>query len=188
MDQQDFNSTSVVKIRVLGVGGGGNNAVNRMIDANVTSAEFVAINTDKQALLISKADKRLQIGERLTSISLIPELYVDGVPAIGLPTIVYNALTVVGEQSAVVSGEYYAEPFGNTVIRYNLSPSHVTENGIGSYEYLIERSEMITKSYVDNEIINIDGIAVNDRNELEVSASKVAGISMLDMTDDQLDE
>ncbi len=60
------NSTSVVKIKVLGVGGGGNNAVNRMIEANVASAEFVAINTDKQALLISKADKRLQIGERLT--------------------------------------------------------------------------------------------------------------------------
>ena len=66
MEQQDFNSTSVVKIKVLGVGGGGNNAVNRMIDANVASAEFVAINTDKQALLISKANKRLQIGERLT--------------------------------------------------------------------------------------------------------------------------
>lgn len=59
-------STSVVKIKVLGVGGGGNNAVNRMVDANVASAEFIAINTDKQALLISKADKRLQIGERLT--------------------------------------------------------------------------------------------------------------------------
>ena len=66
MEQQDLNSTSGVKIKVLGVGGGGNNAVNRMIDANVSSAEFVAINTDKQALLISKAPKRLQIGERLT--------------------------------------------------------------------------------------------------------------------------
>ncbi len=60
------NNHSVVKIKVLGVGGGGNNAVNRMIDANVQSAEFVAINTDKQALLISRAEKRLQIGERLT--------------------------------------------------------------------------------------------------------------------------
>ncbi len=71
------NSTSVVKIKVLGVGGGGNNAVNRMIEANVTSAEFVAINTDKQALLISKADKRLQIGERLTGgrgAGAIPEI------------------------------------------------------------------------------------------------------------------
>ena len=65
-NQQEFNPTSVVKIKVLGIGGGGNNAVNRMIEANVSSAEFVAINTDKQALLISKAEKRLQIGERLT--------------------------------------------------------------------------------------------------------------------------
>lgn len=71
------NNTSVVKIKVLGVGGGGNNAVNRMIEANVQSAEFVAINTDKQALLISKADKRLQIGERLTKgmgAGAIPEI------------------------------------------------------------------------------------------------------------------
>ena len=60
------NSNSVVKIKVLGVGGGGSNAVNRMIDANVSSAEFVAINTDEQALKISKAEKRLQIGARLT--------------------------------------------------------------------------------------------------------------------------
>ncbi len=63
---ENNNNTNIVKIKVLGVGGGGNNAVNRMIDANVQSAEFVAINTDKQALLISKAEKRLQIGERLT--------------------------------------------------------------------------------------------------------------------------
>lgn len=58
--------TSVAKIKVVGVGGGGNNAVNRMIEAGVSSAEFVAVNTDQQALLISKAETRLQIGERLT--------------------------------------------------------------------------------------------------------------------------
>ena len=72
-----LNNTNVVKIKVLGVGGGGNNAVNRMIDANVASAEFIAINTDKQALLISKASKRLQIGERLTKgmgAGAIPEI------------------------------------------------------------------------------------------------------------------
>jgi len=72
-----LNATNVVKIRVLGVGGGGNNAINRMIDAGVASAEFIAINTDKQALLISKAPKRLQIGERLTKgmgAGAIPEI------------------------------------------------------------------------------------------------------------------
>ncbi|MFA6860020.1 MAG: cell division protein FtsZ [Clostridia bacterium] len=56
----------VANIKVIGVGGGGNNAVNRMILANLQSAQFVAINTDKQALLMSKADTRLQIGEKLT--------------------------------------------------------------------------------------------------------------------------
>ena len=73
----NLNATNVVKIKVLGVGGGGNNAVNRMIDAGVASAEFIAINTDKQALLISKAPKRLQIGERLTKgmgAGAIPEI------------------------------------------------------------------------------------------------------------------
>jgi len=60
------NNISFAKIKVVGVGGGGNNAVNRMIDAGVTSAEFVAVNTDKQILVINKAPVRLQIGERLT--------------------------------------------------------------------------------------------------------------------------
>ncbi len=61
----NFN-TSATKIKVIGVGGGGNNAVNRMIEAGVASAEFVAVNTDQQTLLLSKAETRLQIGERLT--------------------------------------------------------------------------------------------------------------------------
>lgn len=60
------NIGPVANIKVIGVGGGGNNAVNRMINANITSAQFVAINTDKQALLLSKADLRLQIGDKLT--------------------------------------------------------------------------------------------------------------------------
>lgn len=60
------NNISFAKIKVVGVGGGGNNAVNRMIEAGVTSAEFVAVNTDKQVLVINKAPVRLQIGERLT--------------------------------------------------------------------------------------------------------------------------
>ncbi len=58
----------VCKIKVVGVGGAGNNAVNRMIEAGVSSAEFVAVNTDKQALALSKADEenRIAIGETLT--------------------------------------------------------------------------------------------------------------------------
>ncbi len=58
----------VCKIKVIGVGGGGNNAVNRMIDAGIQSAEFVSVNTDVQALMHSKADpqNRIQIGKELT--------------------------------------------------------------------------------------------------------------------------
>ena len=58
----------VCKIKVIGVGGGGNNAVNRMIDAGIQSAEFIAVNTDVQALMRSKAEpkNRIQIGKELT--------------------------------------------------------------------------------------------------------------------------
>lgn len=62
----DENIAQVCNILVLGIGGGGNNAVNRMIANGITSCNFAAINTDKQALLMSKADVRLQIGEKLT--------------------------------------------------------------------------------------------------------------------------
>lgn len=72
------NNTSFAKIKVVGVGGGGNNAVNRMIEAGVDSAEFVAMNTDKQALVVSKAPVRVQIGERLTG-----GLGAGGIPEIG---------------------------------------------------------------------------------------------------------
>ncbi len=53
-------------IKVIGVGGGGNNAVNRMIDSGIKGVEFIAVNTDKQALQISKASTRIQIGEKIT--------------------------------------------------------------------------------------------------------------------------
>ena len=60
----DDNDMNVAKIMVIGVGGAGNNAVNRMIDMNVSTAAFVAVNTDKQALMLSKCDiqNRYQIG------------------------------------------------------------------------------------------------------------------------------
>lgn len=63
---QEETFRPVCNIKVVGVGGGGNNAINRMINAGIKSAEFVAVNTDKQALLMSKAKHRIQIGEKLT--------------------------------------------------------------------------------------------------------------------------
>jgi len=57
---------AAAKIIVVGVGGAGNNAVNRMIDENISGVEFIGINTDKQALKLCKAPTSLQIGEKLT--------------------------------------------------------------------------------------------------------------------------
>ena len=57
---------NVVTIKVVGVGGAGNNVVNRMVRAGTQGVEFIAINTDKQALAISNADQKLQIGEKMT--------------------------------------------------------------------------------------------------------------------------
>ena len=57
---------NVCNIKVIGVGGAGNNAVNRMIEAGITSAYFVAVNTDQQVLNMSKADKTITLGRKIT--------------------------------------------------------------------------------------------------------------------------
>ncbi len=62
--EQEMNGRA--RIKVIGVGGAGNNAVNRMIDAGITSAEYVAVNTDAQILACSRAKTKIQIGSRLT--------------------------------------------------------------------------------------------------------------------------
>ena len=59
-------SEAAARIIVVGVGGGGNNAVNRMIDEQIAGVEFIAVNTDKQALQLCKAPTLMQIGEKLT--------------------------------------------------------------------------------------------------------------------------
>ncbi len=62
----DIDIEQFAQIRVIGVGGGGNNAVNRMITAGLRGVEFIAVNTDKQALFLSKANTKIQIGDKLT--------------------------------------------------------------------------------------------------------------------------
>ena len=57
---------TVVNIKVIGVGGGGNNVVNRMVRSGTKGVDFVAVNTDKQALNVSSATYKIQIGEKLT--------------------------------------------------------------------------------------------------------------------------
>ncbi len=62
----DVDMEQFAQIKVIGVGGGGNNAVNRMIESGLKGVEFIAVNTDKQALYTSKAEHKIQIGEKLT--------------------------------------------------------------------------------------------------------------------------
>ncbi|WP_341301855.1 cell division protein FtsZ [Lysinibacillus sp. FSL H8-0500] len=62
----DTSVDELAVIKVIGVGGGGNNAVNRMIEHGVQGVDFIAVNTDAQALNLSKAEVRLQIGAKLT--------------------------------------------------------------------------------------------------------------------------
>ena len=66
MLQFEMSEKTSARIVVIGVGGGGGNAVNRMIDAELEGVEFLAVNTDKQALSKCKAENKLQIGEKLT--------------------------------------------------------------------------------------------------------------------------
>ncbi|MDO4544601.1 MAG: cell division protein FtsZ [Bacillota bacterium] len=66
MLQFEMNDSTLQEIKVIGVGGGGCNAVNRMIEGGMRGVTFVAVNTDKQALARSKAETKIQIGEKLT--------------------------------------------------------------------------------------------------------------------------
>lgn len=66
MLEMDFDSGQFAQIKVIGVGGAGNNAVNRMIQYGLRGVEFISINTDKQALYLSRANQKIQIGEKLT--------------------------------------------------------------------------------------------------------------------------
>ena len=66
MFEFDVDLEQFANIKVVGVGGGGNNAVNRMIENDVKGIEFIVVNTDKQALYSSKAEVKIQIGDKLT--------------------------------------------------------------------------------------------------------------------------
>lgn len=62
----DIDVAQFAQIKVMGIGGAGNNAVNRMIQSGLKGVEFIALNTDKQALLLSRANQKIQIGEKIT--------------------------------------------------------------------------------------------------------------------------
>ena len=70
MDNNNMDDNTMLDgtatIKVIGVGGAGNNAVNRMVDSGIKGGEFTAVNTDRQTLLVSKAATKIQIGEKIT--------------------------------------------------------------------------------------------------------------------------
>ena len=70
----DFDKSYYAVIRVIGVGGGGNNAINRMMEDNLSGCEFVAINTDAQALMMSNADRKVLIGDSGLGAGSNPEM------------------------------------------------------------------------------------------------------------------
>ena len=65
-ENNNYMMDGTATIKVIGVGGAGNNAINRMIESGIKGVEFIAINTDRQALQLSKASSKIQIGEKLT--------------------------------------------------------------------------------------------------------------------------
>lgn len=64
--EMEINNDGLAKIKVIGVGGGGNNAISRMKDSGLQAVEFCAVNTDKQILEVINSDQKLQIGQKLT--------------------------------------------------------------------------------------------------------------------------
>jgi len=66
MDAKQNQAETFARIKVIGVGGGGSNAVNRMIEEGIQGVEFIAVNTDAQALLLSRAPMRVRLGDKIT--------------------------------------------------------------------------------------------------------------------------
>src|SRR5512138_1335304 len=65
-NKQEERKEAFARIKVIGVGGGGSNAVNRMMDEGIKGVEFIAVNTDAQALMLSKAPTKVRLGDKLT--------------------------------------------------------------------------------------------------------------------------
>ena len=95
MFDMEITNDQMAKIKVIGVGGGGNNAVDRMIEAGLRGVDFIAINTDSQVLLNSGADTKLQIGQKLTR-----GLGAGGNPEVGSKSAEENT----GEIAEILSG------------------------------------------------------------------------------------
>ena len=90
MFEPEFENASFAQIKVIGVGGAGCNAINRMVQYGLRGVEFIAINTDKQALYLAKAPIKIQIGEKLTK-----GLGAGADPDVGRKAMLYSAGLIV---------------------------------------------------------------------------------------------
>ena len=129
----------LAKIKVIGIGGGGGNAINRMIESGVKGVEFIAANTDYQVLKNSKADVKIQIGKELTD-----GLGAGGRPEVGRESALYWNLKADSLKNMIE----YSDSLGEEeIIRFdNESKKVIDEN---------YRWDMIVKAY---EELFIEGI------------------------------
>lgn len=107
------------------------------------------------------------IANRLTSISLIPEAYYEGIPAIKLNYIAYSPITVAPTEGTVISNSTMMLPaVSANQFRYNVSPSTWSIASISNSAYVLEDAEILTKAYNENTVFDVVSVEKNDRGEL----------------------
>ena len=130
-------SEAAARIIVVGVGGGGNNAVNRMIDEQIAGVEFIAVNTDKQALQLCKAPTLMQIGEKLTK---------------GLGA---GAQPEVGEKAAEESSEEISAALKGADMESNMDKGWITAEDVAKAKEIIatvsaEKAANLPQQMIEN--------------------------------------
>ena len=148
---------SAARIIVVGVGGAGNNAVNRMVEEQIGGVEFIGINTDKQALKLCKAPTAIQIGEKLTK---------------GLGA---GAKPEVGEKAAEESIEELKEAIQGADY-LGVGAMFHTGTKLDAEEVSREAAQEITAA-VDIPVVAIGGI--NKKNILELKGTGVDGVALV---------
>lgn len=183
-------SEKLADIKIIGVGGGGNNAVNRMIESGVRGVTFISVNTDKQALASSKADIKIQIGGKLTS---------------GLGA---GAKPEIGEKSAIENEKEIAQLIdGSDMVFVTAGMGGGTGTGAAPYIAKIAKDKgiltvaVVTKPFLfegkkrmknaDMGLIklkeNIDTLVVIPNDKLlEISDKKTTMLEAFSMADDVL--
>ncbi len=186
------NGINICKIMVVGVGGAGSNAVNRMIDLNITSANFAAVNTDKQALMLSKVapENRFAIGETLTkglgagsdpsigesaaeeSISMIEDL-VDGVDLLfiaagmggGTGTGAAPVIARVAKEKGCITVAVVTKPFSFEGRRREENAAKGIAN-LSKYvdTIVIIPNDKLIEAFLPSEISMLDALKIADDN------------------------